>query len=98
MNALYFIKGDSAENWGAMKLTLKKNASVSRLVWQAAQDGWTCVGAREFNAWRKKFSKHESRPTPGAADVAIAPVTEEEAQQLAMLELDIRSNSATPLT
>jgi hypothetical protein len=64
---LYFIKGDSQENWGAMKLTLTKGANVSRVIWQNSQDGWTCVGAKEFNAWRKKFSKlsiENCRPLP----------------------------------
>jgi hypothetical protein len=73
MSALYFIKGDSAENWGAMKLTLKKNANGSRVIWQTSQDGWTCVTVREFSAWRKKHEKHnESRPTQYAADTPKA--------------------------
>jgi len=72
---LYFIKGDSQENWGAMKLTLSKGANVSRVIWQTSQDGWTCVGAKEFNAWQKKFSKPKSRPTqlaPAAGDSAVS--------------------------
>lgn len=77
MNALYFIKGDSAENWGAMKLTLKKNGNASRAIWQAAQDGWTCVGAREFNAWRKKYSKPSVHPTLHAADKGDSPAQKE---------------------
>jgi hypothetical protein len=57
---LYFIKGDSRTNWKAMKLKLKKNASVSSVVWKMSQDHWTCVTAREFNAWRKKNTQPET--------------------------------------
>ena len=55
---LYFIKGDSQENWGAMKLTLKANASPKVVIEHAEKDGWKSVTSQVFNAWRKKFS-HE---------------------------------------
>lgn len=76
MSTLHFIKGDSQENWGAMKLTLKKNANVSRLIWQTSQDGWTCVSAKEFNAWRKKNTAQQSmHPTSGSLHVLQADST-----------------------
>jgi hypothetical protein len=70
MGTLYFIKGDSPSNWGAKKLTLKKGANVSRVVWQMSQDGWTYVSARKFNAWCKqnetvRSAEPMSAPTAG---------------------------------
>jgi hypothetical protein len=55
--SLYFIKGESAENWGAMKLTLKKNGNVTAVIQHAENEGWKCVTPQAFNAWRKKHGK-----------------------------------------
>ncbi len=54
---LYFIKGDSQENWGAMKLTLKKDGSPTAVIKRAEADGWKAVTSQVFNAWRKKFNR-----------------------------------------
>lgn len=62
---------------------------------EVVRNGRADVSKKAADEIRERF---KSRRTKGAVDVAIAPVTEEEAQYLAMLELDIRSNSATPLT
>ena len=61
---LYFIKGDSPKNWGAMKLKLTKGASPSAVIAGMEKDGWKCVTVSAFNAWRKQ----NSRPTPRALD------------------------------
>jgi hypothetical protein len=55
--SLYFIKGDSSENWGAMKLTLKKGGNATAVIEHAEKDGWKAVTAKAFNAWRKKYGK-----------------------------------------
>lgn len=55
--SLYFIKGNSSENWGAMKLTLKPNGNVTAVIEHAEKEGWKCVTPSVFNAWRKKNSK-----------------------------------------
>lgn len=57
---LYFIKGNSPENWGAMKLKLTKSASPSAVIAGMEKDGWKCVTAFVFNAWRKKNSRPSS--------------------------------------
>jgi hypothetical protein len=62
---LYFIKGDSCENWGAMKMKLTTNASPSKVISAMEKDGWRSVTVSTFNAWRKQ----NSRPTPRAADL-----------------------------
>lgn len=65
---LYFIKSDSPENWGAMKLKLTKGASPSAVIAGMEKDGWKCVTVSAFNAWRKQ----KSRPTLHAPDAANA--------------------------
>ena len=65
---LYFIKGDSPKNWGAMKLKLTKGASPSAVIAGMEKDGWKSVTVSAFNAWRKQ----NSRPTLHALDGAIA--------------------------
>ena len=64
---LYFIKGASPKNWGAMKLKLTKGASPSAVIAGMEKDGWKSVTVSAFNAWRKQ----NSRPTQRAADVAL---------------------------
>lgn len=65
---LYFIKGDSPKNWGAMKLKLTKGASPSVVIAGMEKDGWKCVTVSVFNAWRKQ----NSRPTLHAPNAAGA--------------------------
>jgi len=47
---LYFIKGDSPKNWGAMKLKLTKGASPSAVIAGMEKDGWKSVTVSAFNA------------------------------------------------
>lgn len=65
---LYFIKGDSPKNWGAMKLKLTKGASPSAVIAGMEKYGWKCVTVSAFNAWRGQ----NSRPTLHAPDAANA--------------------------
>jgi len=81
---LYFIKGDSPKNWGAMKLKLTKGASPSAVIAGMEKDGWKSVTVSAFNAWRKQ----NSRPTQRAADVATPQSAEENIYHVEWIDAD----------
>ena len=60
---LHFIKGESPENWQAMRLTLKKNASPAIVISKMENDGWTAVTLAAYKEWCK--SMNGNRPERG---------------------------------
>lgn len=52
---LYFIKGDSQENWGAMALTLKPGAAPGDVIkWTENGGEWKNTSKQNFDSWCKK--------------------------------------------
>lgn len=56
---LYFIKGDDRKSWTSSKLTLKKDASPSKVIAMMEKDGWKSVTPAAFKAFQKKMRAGE---------------------------------------
>jgi hypothetical protein len=55
---LYFIKGDSSKNWGAMKLKLAKGVLMTEVITSMEKNGWKCVTRAVFTEFRKSHREN----------------------------------------